>query len=343
MDKINESVDYEKQIYDLKQLLEISRSLNSTLDFSILIDSILYICMAQMKVTDAALFTRKGLDADCFSLHRNYKGFDIDHSLEYSIPDDHELVRLFSHEYACFTVDEIHQRIGIPEGMEPIEKLNPALIIPLKAKGQINGIIMLGERIDESDFDQHERDYLLNIAILASIAINNAFLFEMTTTDIMTKLKMKHYFFTTLMERFNLDEEEPSPFSLIMIDIDFFKRFNDTYGHSCGDMVLKKVAHTILEHIRPDDLAARYGGEEFVVLLDNSDASRTLTVAERIRCAVEDTVTDYEGLNLQVTISCGVAEYDVELDFTPKSLIDRADKALYHSKQSGRNQVSLAE
>jgi diguanylate cyclase (GGDEF)-like protein len=338
----SESVDYEKQIYDLKQLLEISKSLNSTLDYNILIDSILFTCMAQMKVVKAGLFAKKGLDSECFTLHRNYKGFEIDRSVDYGIPESHPLIRLFATKYSSYTLRELYSLLGPLEGLESLESLEPSLLIPLKAKGQINGVIILGERIDDTDFDPYEREYILNIAILASIAINNAFLFEMTTTDMMTKLKMKHYFYSVLGEWFDTCIVEKSFLSVIMMDIDFFKKFNDSYGHSCGDVVLKQVAKTIFDNIRPEDVAARYGGEEFVVLVHGADGPLAVNIAERVREAVESMGTEYEGLKLKVTISSGVACLNPDIDFAPKSVVDRADKALYWSKQNGRNRVSFA-
>lgn len=336
-------VDQEKQIFDLKQLLEISKSLNSTLDYAILIDSILFTCMAQLKVLKAGLFAKKGFDSTCFSLHRNYKGFDLDHNADYYVAEDHEIIRLFSRKYACYTLEEIREELGSLDGLEGIVNLDPSLIVPLKAKGVINGIILLGERIDEGDFDQYEREHIINIAILASIAINNAFLFEMTTTDMMTKLKMKHYFYTTLLERMEAVTETNSPLSIVMMDIDYFKKFNDTYGHSCGDAVLKRVAKAIGDCVRSVDIAARYGGEEFVVLMADTDLPEATLAAERIREAVAEAETEYEGLVLRVTISCGVARYNQDHDISAKSLIDRADRALYRSKQEGRNRVSVAE
>jgi len=335
--------EYEKQIFDLRQLLEVSKSLNSTLDYHILIDSILFTIMGQMKVLKAGLFARKGLDTTYFSFHRNYKGFEIDHTIDYSISEDHPVIKLFTRQYGCYTLEDIRQRIGSIRGIEGLASLEPSLIVPLKAKGVINGIIVLGDRIDDSAFEVSEREYVLNLASLAAIAINNAFLFEMTTTDMLTKLRLKHYFYTVLLERMESAAISGRPLSVVMLDIDFFKKFNDTYGHNCGDAVLRQVARVLQGSIRGQDLAARYGGEEFCVLLPDADRERGRVIAERIRRGIASTPTDYEGKRLTVTVSVGVAQYDLSRDVSGKSLIDRADRALYRSKQSGRDRVSVAD
>jgi diguanylate cyclase (GGDEF)-like protein len=334
---------YEKQIFDLRQLLEISKSLNSTLDYNILIDSILYTIMGQMKVLKAGLFAKKGLDTPTFTLHRNYKGFELNHDMDYNIDEDHPLIRLFQRDYACYTLQDIERQLGGFQGLESLASLEPTLIVPLKAKGVINGIIVLGEQIETDVFTEYEKEYVLNIALLAAIAINNAFLFEMTTTDMMTKLRMKHYFYTVLIERMEQAASSGYPLCVVMMDIDHFKKFNDTYGHSCGDAVLKQVAKIVQSVVRSNDLAARYGGEEFVVLLPETSLHDAALIAERIRESIQDFVLEYEGLSLSITISLGVAQYDPSRDITGKSVIDRADRALYMSKSAGRNRVSLAD
>jgi two-component system, cell cycle response regulator len=253
--------EYEKQLFDLCQLLEVSKSLNSMLDYHILIDAILFNVMGQMKVLKAGIFAKKGLDSTRFSLHRNYKGFEIAKGVDYSIAEDHPLIKLFTRQYGCYTLEDLRQRIGSLAGIEGIASLEPSLIVPLKAKGVVNGLLVMGEKIGDEGFDVYEREYGLNLAGLAAVAINNAFLFEMTTTDMMTHLKMKHYFYTVLLERMSEAAVSSKPLSVVMIDIDFFKKFNDAYGHSCGDAVLKQVAHIIQANVRGNDLAARYGGE----------------------------------------------------------------------------------
>jgi two-component system, cell cycle response regulator len=332
----------EKQIFDLKQLFEISKSLNSTLDYNILIESILYTIMGQMKVLKAALYAKKGIDSTRFNLHRNYKGFEIEHEIDYSIAEDAQAMRLFARETRCWTLPELHRRLGSYGGLESLESLDTCLIVPLKAKGVVNGLIILGEQIESEEFSAYEKDYLFDIAILASIAINNAFLFEMTTTDMMTKLRLKHYFYTALIDKMEESAFSGKPLSVIMCDIDFFKKFNDTYGHGCGDEVLKRVAKLLQNQIRSVDVAARYGGEEFCALMPDTDLRSAMLVAERIRQSVESTVFEYESQSMHITLSLGVAVYDMNRDMSAKAVIDRADKALYQSKQTGRNKTTEA-
>ena len=133
------------------------------------------------------------------------------------------------------------------------------------------------------------------------------------------------------------------PISVLMLDIDFFKKFNDTYGHACGDFVLQKVSRSIFDSIRGQDLAGRYGGEEFVVMLYNTDAEAAMMVAERIRKNIAEQELVYENNKMSLTISIGVSVFDVENPITAKELVEMADRALYQSKANGRNRVTLAD
>ena len=336
---------YEKQIFDLKQLIRISKSLNSTLDYNTLIESILYTCMGQMKVLKAGVFTRKDIYKADLWLHRTQIGFDIDHSVEYMIPESHELLRYLGRNFDAFTLEEMTGLLGKDNSIACLEQLNPSLIVPLRAKNVINGLIVLGERIgveDEFTFSEVEKEYLLNIAVLAGIAVQNAFLYEVTTTDMMTRLKLRHYFQNTLIEAMEVASQNKRPLTVMMIDIDRFKRLNDTYGHVSGDQVLKAVAGAIISSVRQTDLAARYGGEEFVVMYPDTDLETARVIGERIRETIEEMTVEYDGASIGVTVSLGIAEFDEMRDRSSKALVDRADKALYQSKRTGRNKVSLA-
>lgn len=333
----------EKQVYDLRQLLEISKSLNSVLDYSTLIEALLYTCMGQMKTLGVAIFTKKNFDATSFHLNRNYCGFELDANCDYSISEDHPLINYLNQINSCTTIRELKNQNVMVSSAQAILSLDPTLIVPLKAKKHIAGVLVLGEQITSEPYSEYDKEHILNIASLAAIAISNSALLEMTTTDMMTHLKLKHYFFTVLVEKIELSVSHDIPLSVIMLDIDFFKRFNDTYGHACGDVVLQMVASVIQQNTRNQDLAARYGGEEFVVLLSDTNLRTASKIAERIRSSIENLDILYEGQHLNLTISLGVAQYNKEIDANAKALVDRSDKALYTSKQTGRNKVTVAD
>lgn len=133
------------------------------------------------------------------------------------------------------------------------------------------------------------------------------------------------------------------PLSLIVADLDFFKRINDTYGHPAGDAVLVKVASRLRSCIRPQEALGRYGGEEFLIVLPGSSHKTAMTVAERMRMAIASQPESIAGAVLQLTISAGIASTDLFPAATTDELISRADVALYAAKDRGRNRVVNAE
>ena len=341
--------DYEKRIYDLQQLLEVSRSLCSTLEFSTLVESILYTCMGQFHVLGAGIFVLNALDADSFHLDSNYNGIDPNANVSYVIPMSNPVVSLLETSNKVYTVSELVDLLPDGTDLNMITTLKPSLIVPLTLKGHINGILVLGERIaidtESSIYTNYDLNEIYTIASLASIAVNNAMLVEQSSTDMMTKLKLKYYFFNILTDKIDAAFTANTPLCVLMFDIDHFKNFNDTYGHACGDYVLQTVAKIIKSNIRSEDMASRYGGEEFTVMLPDTSKDEAFQVAERIRKVIEDYDFVYERQHVKVTISCGISECSVEENpvSSAKVLVDQADKALYVSKRNGRNQVTVAD
>lgn len=339
---------YEKKIYDLKTLLEISRSLCSTIEFSQLIESILYTCMGQFRVLGAGIFVPEPLDSDYFVLNRNYNGLELDPNVTYRISLSNPLINVITKNDRVFTIDELKAEVPAYADLEPISSLKPSLIVPLVQRNHLDGILVLGEKIslpEEQGYSSYEKELILTIASLAAVAIYNSILLERSSTDMMTHLKLKYFFYNVLTDKLDAAMAQNLPLAVIMFDIDFFKRFNDTYGHACGDYVLQTVAKIIRSCIRSCDLASRYGGEEFTVMLDKTGKDDAMTVAERIRRHVEEYDFCYENQHVKVTISIGVTVFDSEKNLvsSPKQLVDQADQALYVSKRSGRNRVTFAD
>lgn len=154
-------------------------------------------------------------------------------------------------------------------------------------------------------------------------------------TDSLTKIANRRAFDDELTRRFSEWERKNTPFSLLIMDVDHFKKFNDTHGHQAGDEVLRKVAAAIAKCARDMDLACRYGGEEFAVVMPATKDADGDILAERVRTTIEAMRIPFEGKTLNVTTSLGLATIDAGDDVT--SLIKRADDALYMSKDAGRN------
>lgn len=165
---------------------------------------------------------------------------------------------------------------------------------------------------------------------------------HLASTDALTGLANRRTFMLRAEQELARAKRYGNELSLLMADIDFFKKVNDTYGHQAGDIVLKKLADVFLLVLRDIDFAARFGGEEFVVLLPETNAVNALKTAERLRASVNGTQVPLQrGGMVNVTISIGVASYSTSGNNSIEKLIFRADKALYAAKEAGRNKVCL--
>ena len=163
--------------------------------------------------------------------------------------------------------------------------------------------------------------------------------YALATTDGLTELYNHRYFQEQMIQNIETGKRYNKPFSLIMIDIDFFKKFNDTYGHQSGDAVLKQVAQILKKNVRSTDVVCRYGGEEMAIILTNTNNQDALTTAEKICKAVsEKPLKLVNGNDVKVTISLGVATYPENGVGSPE-MIKYADECLYIAKENGRNQV----
>jgi diguanylate cyclase (GGDEF)-like protein len=205
--------------------------------------------------------------------------------------------------------------------------------------GELIGVLYLENNRAANTFTE-ERIETLEIICLA--AAGRLELSIKAATDGLTGL-YNHQFFQTALDKEILNSKRQSRnLSLVMVDIDHFKTFNDKYGHQVGDAILKKVAATIQLVCRKSDIVARYGGEELCVILTETSPESAIIVAERIRDYIENAKINHEGTNLQVTASIGISSLSKRIK-DKEQLIDEADRAMYESKNRGRNRVTVAK
>ncbi|MFC3122392.1 sensor domain-containing diguanylate cyclase [Agaribacter flavus] len=164
---------------------------------------------------------------------------------------------------------------------------------------------------------------------------------EISRVDGLTQLFNRRYWQERFEREFKLTIRSKKPISVLMLDIDHFKKVNDTYGHQAGDAVIQSISKLIKKATRETDIAGRYGGEEFVILLPDTTAENAYTVGERIRKAAEKTLVEHEGAEISVTISAGIAEFNAAYT-QPLLWLEAADQALYDAKNAGRNTVIVS-
>lgn len=227
---------------------------------------------------------------------------------------------------------DCHHTINYP-GMIP----HGHIIIPLKVIDKIVGVLYLYLPVD-FDIDEKTIQTFIAIGNQIGIAINNCQLHEkakmLSLYDPLTKVANRNLMNVEIEKNFERSKRFKSPFSIIMTDLDNFKKYNDTYGHTCGDRLLVQVAKILSTKVRTVELVARYGGEEFLIILPDTELKGAYEVAERIRRSVE-AMTD-------VTLSLGVSSYSSEIQ-NMEAFIKQADDALYQAKHKGKNRVEVSK
>jgi diguanylate cyclase (GGDEF)-like protein len=183
--------------------------------------------------------------------------------------------------------------------------------------------------------------YIDKLSRFIAIVVQSTLFRESAITDAKTGLYNHAYFMQRLGQEIAHVVRHKAKAGVIMIDVDHFKRFNDTWGHLAGDEVLNSLAAALKRAIRSEDVAARFGGEEFCILAIECDRKSLMEMAEHVRLAIAGMVVRYKGDELSVTASLGCCVISHERESTPEGYVEMADRALYRSKREGRNRSTL--
>jgi diguanylate cyclase (GGDEF)-like protein len=237
-------------------------------------------------------------------------------------------------------LEELRHRL---EQKGPLQE-GRTIYLPIGTKARVLGLLVAEQPPPGRALNPDELNTIRLLAGQAGIAVENARLYETTErlsrTDGLTLLYNHRFFQERIREEFKRSDRFRQTLALLMIDVDDFKRINDTFGHQAGDRVLRRVARVLRESLRAVDVAARYGGDEFAIILPDTDLQEASEVAERLRRSVEKHPFFVGGTSVTLTLSLGAAARLPQSPVLSEELIKMADHALFQAKTGGRNTVA---
>jgi len=331
-----------RHIYELHNLFHISMDLTSILELDQLINSYLNTLIGQLRIKNATLF-----------LHLNPSNTELELIKAKGISeDDVATLKFDTRDSIVKILFQKRQPIVIAEeltSLKEIEKfrtLDSEVIAPLIHSHRLEGLVVLGTKINGEPYNQTDLEMLTLITNIVAVAVANARLYqrlkEISITDELTGLHNYRYFRMRLRDEVFRSQRTGRPLSLVILDVDFFKNYNDNLGHPAGDQVLKQIARILKNSVRDTDVVARYGGEEFCVILPEVDVPGARAFGDRLRKNIEEYPFYKEEIQPggKITVSLGAATYPQDATMINELLV-RADKALYHAKNAGRNCLYL--
>ena len=324
----------EKELAVVK-LYEITKRMSGTLKF----DEILLILGGILRDNFRFRRGRVALVKSSVNGIEKERVYNIPDGVNEKVPDpglDHEyLIRMLTDtKRECF-----FDRAEDPDEFARLKAgpdVNTISALPLMSENKMMGIIIL------EDMQQPDLEKFAIVAMQFALEIKKVFLYEkvedLAITDGLTGLFVRRYFMERFDEELKRSKRHGFSFAFLMLDIDNFKKCNDTYGHLVGDVVLRDVSRIIKEHVREIDLVGRFGGEEFSLVLPETGRDGAVMAADRLRENIQANVFRAYDEKLKLTVSIGVAIYPQDSDDT-KDIIEKADQALYAAKKSGKNIV----
>jgi diguanylate cyclase (GGDEF)-like protein/putative nucleotidyltransferase with HDIG domain len=324
-------------------LLAFSTRIGNIIDLNELADAVLAPVSKALRITQARLMFQQNGGGN-FATQYSFPKDNKDDNLSFSL--DNPLIALLQKENDPIDlkqIDALPQLKGLWQvDRERLANSGLEFLHPIKSRGRLIGILALGKKKNNRLYLSEDIELIKSMSNQAGIIIDNARLYSQAVTwantDGLTELYNHRHFHERIDQEIARGSRFGSIFSLVILDLDHFKTFNDNYGHLAGDEVLRRVGKCIESSIRSVDMAFRYGGEEFAIILPGTRLNDAYKAAERIRNTIEAKASPG---TMPVTASLGISTWPID-GMTKEDVIGRADAALYQAKQNGRNRVLVS-
>ena len=333
--------ELKKKVYDLHNIFEISFKVMGHTEKDKLINTALLNALGIFTARSVMLMLLESDDRKNFVVKES-RGFLGEKVNEFTIPRDDKLVKYLEFIKKPLILKDVSYEF---ENVMPmLEEFEIKALAPLFQEEDLIGILCLGPSVSRQDYQLDILEILGILTNMLSVALHNSQSFEqikaLSYTDEMTGLHNYRFFIMRLKEEIARAKRNDSPLALLILDVDFFKNYNDALGHPAGDEILRQLSDILKAIVRDNDIVARYGGEEFAMILPSTDKKGAGILANRLRKKIEKYKFPHQEIqpNGTLTISIGIALY-------PENAIDRddvvvaADRALYYAKERGRNRV----
>jgi len=327
--------DNQLKLIRVTALLDLSLAINSALTLDNILDAVHDTIYAHFHTEKMFLFMQREASHRNFTMQKSFGGRE---PLPLHIADDGPLAEFFAIRR------EPAQPSDLPAGVQAevatLSEVSPELIVPCYSKDELCGFLIMGEQ-KHGAYAPDDMYFFQHLGLVLGAALENARLMQAATFDARTGLYHFQAAQPRILKEMYRSERYGHDLSIIMLDIDHFKKLNDTYGHLAGDKVLSEYGMRIRRQLRQSDLAARYGGEELLIVCPHQSTQSALFLARRIRDAIASSPFEVPE-PISSTASMGIAGYRAAEKESLEEMIARADAALYDSKRGGRDRITVA-